>query len=546
LSTGAVPDDPTELFVAQRQALLQPPRRLTGSSRAPLVPRFIKSGSVPLTYDPRNDVCYQKIMVNDQGQCGSCYAQAVGHMMGIRKCLLDQGKVMATGGPNRRLLVDAVEGAESPTVEGGEAHHAGDQPASPRVLSGCTDSSSWRDSYGDGCPWYKTYDPGCKSADTGQRSHCKVSCGTCPPGVQDQQSTDSDWWYKYMPSVNDLAQCAKDSDGSMQLCDGGNPGGVWNNWMKDLTRNVWVMGASCKPYTMKCKSSKGVVNPLTGGSCSQYSSKQLWHKPCSCIPTYQRPTNWQCPSVGPSGSCGFDVPSAMFVVKGVQHGLSIPDAVKNYQRHMLEFGPIYLGYTVTDAFMNWDWKNPPYFYTGGGTSVGGHAVTGIGWGTYMGTDFWLIRNSWGADWADKGHFKFARGWNLDKMEAGDTAASMVGSEYKDWSPPFCQVATWWRSWGSGTYKLTLKVRCSKDCSLTVFTSNRLTDRTQVQYGVNGVNHNGEGVANTVVALTPFDIVRYGFGNTAGDMWVKIKADDGKGNVGTNTQFINIPSAPYGR
>lgn len=45
--------------------------------------------------------------------------------------------------------------------------------------------------------------------------------------------------------------------------------------------------------------------------------------------------------------------------------------------------------------------------------IGGHAVVTIGWGTDdEGIDFWLIRNSWGRDWADGGFFRIERGVNF--------------------------------------------------------------------------------------------------------------------------------------
>jgi hypothetical protein len=45
--------------------------------------------------------------------------------------------------------------------------------------------------------------------------------------------------------------------------------------------------------------------------------------------------------------------------------------------------------------------------------LGGHSVTIIGWGTdEEGTDYWLIRNSWGKDWADEGFCKIERGINF--------------------------------------------------------------------------------------------------------------------------------------
>ena len=72
--------------------------------------------------------------------------------------------------------------------------------------------------------------------------------------------------------------------------------------------------------------------------------------------------------------------------------------------------------------MHWKWAQNPV-YTGGSTVEGGHAVTAVGWGTLGNTDYWILRNSWGADWADHGYAKLKRGVNLDGIECS-TAASM--------------------------------------------------------------------------------------------------------------------------
>ncbi|KAI6238230.1 hypothetical protein M3Y99_00722300 [Aphelenchoides fujianensis] len=46
-----------------------------------------------------------------------------------------------------------------------------------------------------------------------------------------------------------------------------------------------------------------------------------------------------------------------------------------------------------------------------GDLLGGHAVRVIGWGTENGVDFWLVANSWSANWGEGGLFRIRRGNN---------------------------------------------------------------------------------------------------------------------------------------
>ncbi len=91
---------------------------------------------------------------------------------------------------------------------------------------------------------------------------------------------------------------------------------------------------------------------------------------------------------------------------------SFPDLVKR----ALKKGPLMTTMTVYEDF--------PY-YSGGvykyttGAALGGHAVVIEGWSES--DNAWIVRNSWGEDWGEKGYFRIAIG---DKSGVGNSAWSI--------------------------------------------------------------------------------------------------------------------------
>mmetsp|Transcript_41837 Transcript_41837/g.110309 ORF Transcript_41837/g.110309 Transcript_41837/m.110309 type:complete len:892 (-) Transcript_41837:167-2842(-) len=546
---GHVPPDATELHVAKRELLA--PRRLgqsSSSSRPPIHHRHIEAGNVPMTFDPRGEDCYKHVIVYDQGSCGSCYAQSVAQMIGIRGCLVAKGEVATS----RRMLrsLRRLKKHESDrrrrTVS---SSSSSSRSSSSSDAIDCKDSAIWQDPYGDGCQWYSEHDAGCTNyQDEGQMTHCQETCNTCPT-VVDQDSSDNPWkqaWYKYMPSVSDIADCAKTNKHVPVGCDGGNTHVIWNNWMRHLDRELWVMGADCLPYDLKCWETEpgAVVNTATGGHCANFEGYQLFHKPCSCIPHEERPSQYQCQSDAPKKSCGTSVPVAMYSIKNMAHGLSNADAVLNMQRHIHESGPIYMSFVVAQSFMSWDWSKKPV-YTGGGASVGGHAVVGVGWGARGAMDYWLLRNSWGPEYDEGGYFKFRRGVNLDDIEASETAAAMMTEDYADWSAPTCDIVSWLTTWSHSSsklldYTMKLKVACNKAADLKIFISSKLDDRDDIYNGVSGAYQSAK-MSSAGEKEVEINLLCRDFGLEAGDTWISMTATDSNKNEGKTSHFVSVPA-----
>jgi hypothetical protein len=90
----------------------------------------------------------------------------------------------------------------------------------------------------------------------------------------------------------------------------------------------------------------------------------------------------------------------------------------NIRRDIYHWGPCSTAMKIFNDFLTWDGKGI-YEWDGKSELIEpyiGHSVVIVGWGTENDTDYWIIRNSWGANWGNKGYFKMKRGTNNCELE----------------------------------------------------------------------------------------------------------------------------------
>jgi len=88
-------------------------------------------------------------------------------------------------------------------------------------------------------------------------------------------------------------------------------------------------------------------------------------------------------------------------------------------------GPVEAAFTVYEDFITY--RSGIYQHTTGGV-LGGHAVKILGWGVEGGVKYWLVANSWNADWGDKGYFKILRGVDECGIEDSIVAGKFLKQE----------------------------------------------------------------------------------------------------------------------
>ncbi|KAJ8750936.1 hypothetical protein K2173_016117 [Erythroxylum novogranatense] len=116
------------------------------------------------------------------------------------------------------------------------------------------------------------------------------------------------------------------------------------------------------------------------------------------------------PYTGKNGVCKF---SSANVGAQVIDSVNITLGAEHELKHAVAFvRPVSVAFEVVSGFRFYK-KGVYTSDTCGSTSMDvNHAVLAVGFGVEDGVEYWLIKNSWGADWGDHGYFKMELGKNM--------------------------------------------------------------------------------------------------------------------------------------
>jgi hypothetical protein len=119
--------------------------------------------------------------------------------------------------------------------------------------------------------------------------------------------------------------------------------------------------------------------------------------------------------------CWYD-PYLITPVKPINHTMVKPNSFKALKAAIAE-GPTLVAVEADQSVFQ--------FYSGGvmnkacGTQLD-HGVLAVGYGTLGGLDYYLVKNSWGADWGVKGYIMLARG---AKFNPGGQCGIQMAASY---------------------------------------------------------------------------------------------------------------------
>lgn len=212
-------------------------------------------------------------------------------------------------------------------------------------------------------------------------------CGSCwavssASVMQDRICIRSDGEQKVDISAADVMSCVMKSYG----CYGGWPEQAFQFWNEHgvCTGSNYTLWQGCKPYPVPPDADSMFETP----KCTRHCKNRKYGK------KYQKDQHY-----------GHSVVNLQYAEEE-----EIMNAIK-------QGGPVEANMIVYDDFRFYEsgvYTHNQYSY-----AVGGHAVRIIGWGYCEESElpYWLVANSWGAEWGLDGYFKIARGEDESYIES---------------------------------------------------------------------------------------------------------------------------------
>jgi len=252
------------------------------------------------------------------------------------------------------------------------------------------DNFDWRTQMGDKCPSIKEV-------------RDQSNCGSCwafgsVEAMTDRMCIHSQGAVKHRLSTQDPVSCCGPTCGSG--CEGGFPAGAWNYFK-----------------------GRGIVSGGAYGDHSLCYSYQM----AECAHHATDPKHANCTGEGKTPTCRRScedgeswLTAKIHNTQGSVYNVAGEEALR---QEIYNKGPVTGMFMVFEDFLAY--KSGVYAYTHGGL-LGGHAIEIVGWGTEATVPYWIVKNSWNAEWGDNGFFKIVRGTNfIRKLRNGGIDAGLL-------------------------------------------------------------------------------------------------------------------------